>query len=271
MPAWLGWVAVVLLSLYLAVYPAVAAGLAWRWAARQPVGAGPAPRRRLDRRPNGCARPCSPASPGTRSASTWSTLPVARPGDADRHLRPVRALTMLAGGALLAARARRHWQRAAAPSSLPIARRRAAALAVALHRRRTRRATRAPHRPAQYRPAGQMAAGLRARRISQRFVRLSGAPGAGAAPPALAGGGDRRYYLAYDPEARAAEHRRVCSAPRDLLLLGGDEPIVRRRPAARSPRYNSVFVLRPDGQPRSAATTRRISFPMANICRCGRS
>jgi apolipoprotein N-acyltransferase len=31
MPAWLGWVAVVLLSLYLAVYPALAAGLAWRW------------------------------------------------------------------------------------------------------------------------------------------------------------------------------------------------------------------------------------------------
>jgi apolipoprotein N-acyltransferase len=31
MPAWLGWIAVVLLSLYLAIYPAVAAGLAWRW------------------------------------------------------------------------------------------------------------------------------------------------------------------------------------------------------------------------------------------------
>jgi len=30
MPAWLGWVAVVLLSLYLAVYPALAAGLGWR-------------------------------------------------------------------------------------------------------------------------------------------------------------------------------------------------------------------------------------------------
>ena len=30
MPAWLGWVAVVLLSLYLAIYPAVAAGIAWR-------------------------------------------------------------------------------------------------------------------------------------------------------------------------------------------------------------------------------------------------
>ena len=31
MPVWLGTVAVALLSLYLAVYPAVAAGLAWRW------------------------------------------------------------------------------------------------------------------------------------------------------------------------------------------------------------------------------------------------
>ncbi|HEX8642070.1 MAG TPA: apolipoprotein N-acyltransferase [Allosphingosinicella sp.] len=31
MPAWLGWVAVVLLSLYLAVYPAAAAGIAWRY------------------------------------------------------------------------------------------------------------------------------------------------------------------------------------------------------------------------------------------------
>ena len=31
MPAWLGWVAVVLLSFYLAVYPMLAAGLAWRF------------------------------------------------------------------------------------------------------------------------------------------------------------------------------------------------------------------------------------------------
>jgi apolipoprotein N-acyltransferase len=34
MPAWLGWVAVVLLSLYLALFPAAAAGLAWRWQSR---------------------------------------------------------------------------------------------------------------------------------------------------------------------------------------------------------------------------------------------
>jgi apolipoprotein N-acyltransferase len=31
MPGWLGWIAVVLLSLYLAVYPALAAAVAWRW------------------------------------------------------------------------------------------------------------------------------------------------------------------------------------------------------------------------------------------------
>ena len=31
MPHWLGWIAVLLLSLYLAVFPATAAGLAWRW------------------------------------------------------------------------------------------------------------------------------------------------------------------------------------------------------------------------------------------------
>jgi apolipoprotein N-acyltransferase len=33
MPAWLGWIAVLLVSLYLAIFPAVAAGLAWQWGA----------------------------------------------------------------------------------------------------------------------------------------------------------------------------------------------------------------------------------------------
>ena len=37
MPAWLGWVAVVVLSLYLAVYPAAASGLAWRWGRAHPA------------------------------------------------------------------------------------------------------------------------------------------------------------------------------------------------------------------------------------------
>ncbi|WP_129794255.1 apolipoprotein N-acyltransferase [Sphingosinicella sp. CPCC 101087] len=37
MPAWLGWIAVVLLSLYLAIFPAVTAGLAWRWGRSRPL------------------------------------------------------------------------------------------------------------------------------------------------------------------------------------------------------------------------------------------
>ncbi|HEX6661890.1 MAG TPA: apolipoprotein N-acyltransferase [Sphingomicrobium sp.] len=37
MPAWLGWVALVLLSLYLAVYPALATGLAWRFKNQRPI------------------------------------------------------------------------------------------------------------------------------------------------------------------------------------------------------------------------------------------
>jgi len=37
MPAWLGWIAVVLLSLYLAVYPALAAGLSWRFKDERPI------------------------------------------------------------------------------------------------------------------------------------------------------------------------------------------------------------------------------------------
>ncbi|MEA3041737.1 MAG: apolipoprotein N-acyltransferase [Sphingomonadales bacterium] len=37
MPAWLGWIAVVLLSLYLALYPAIATGLAWKYGRRHPL------------------------------------------------------------------------------------------------------------------------------------------------------------------------------------------------------------------------------------------
>ncbi|HEX8841576.1 MAG TPA: hypothetical protein VF757_04675, partial [Sphingomicrobium sp.] len=37
MPAWLGWIAVVLLSLYLAIYPAIATGLAWRFKGNRPL------------------------------------------------------------------------------------------------------------------------------------------------------------------------------------------------------------------------------------------
>ena len=47
MPAWLGWVAVVLLSLYLAIYPAIATGLAWRFGRDDRVALVHRARRRL--------------------------------------------------------------------------------------------------------------------------------------------------------------------------------------------------------------------------------
>ena len=71
MPASLGYVAVVLLSLYLAVYPAAAAGLAWRWGAARRRCASSSSSPPPGSSPNGCARPCSPASPGTRSEWLW--------------------------------------------------------------------------------------------------------------------------------------------------------------------------------------------------------
>ena len=38
MPVWLGWVAMVVLAFYLALYPAISAGLAWRYGRESPVG-----------------------------------------------------------------------------------------------------------------------------------------------------------------------------------------------------------------------------------------
>jgi apolipoprotein N-acyltransferase len=38
MPAWLGWAAIALLSLYLALFPAIACAVAWRTAAQRPLG-----------------------------------------------------------------------------------------------------------------------------------------------------------------------------------------------------------------------------------------
>src|SRR6185369_752967 len=42
MPAWLGWVALVLVSVYLAIYPALATGLAFRFKDQRPVALVPA-------------------------------------------------------------------------------------------------------------------------------------------------------------------------------------------------------------------------------------
>ena len=94
------------------------------------------------------------------------------------------------------------------------------------------------------------------------------AAGGRAAPAALARGGDSPPTSPTIPTARAPARRpaRARRPAADRRGRAGRSTT----PAAASPRYNSVFVLEARRQPRSAATTRRISFPMANICRCGR-
>ena len=89
MPAWLGWVAVVLLSLYLAIYPALAAGLAWRFGRDDRVvllmlvlGGAWAITEWL-RGTMFTGFPWNPVGGGARADTRCSTSP------ADRHLRPV--------------------------------------------------------------------------------------------------------------------------------------------------------------------------------------
>ena len=74
MPAWLGWIAVVALSLYLAIYPMLAAGLAWRFGKDKPIAlvlalAGSWAITEWLR------ATMLPVSRGTRSARRWSTRP----------------------------------------------------------------------------------------------------------------------------------------------------------------------------------------------------
>ena len=131
MPPWLGWVAVVLLSLYLASIrcsPRASRGASdattrWRWYWRSPAPG---------RSPNGCADRSSPASPGTRSAA------VAR-ADAAVTITPLigtyglSALVVLLGGAIWLAYQKK-WRRWSSSSAHGLA----VAAAVLARARRTR-------------------------------------------------------------------------------------------------------------------------------------
>ena len=89
-----------------------------------------------------------------------------------------------------------------------------------------------------------------------------------AAADPLAGSGDAR--LSVDRAAtRGAGSPRVLG-PRDLLLTRRHRARPRRRRAARRRPITASSCSAP-ARASSAATTRPISFPMANICRCGRS
>ncbi len=205
MPAWLGWVAVVLLSLYLAIFPAAAAGLAWRWGRGEPADAGAAPRRRLDRHRMAARRRCSPASPGTRSASSCSrpASPGSRPGSAPTACPASRSWP--AASLLLAGR--RAAERKAALLTFAAL---AAAAALAWATRPALPPSAAPAIRIVQPNIGQQNKwdpGYRGARISAASPRLTGRPGARAAADPLARGGDPRFPVATSRARAAASPR----------------------------------------------------------------
>ena len=276
MPAWLGWVAVVLLSLYLAVYPAMAAGLAWRYGRARPASLWSlALRRGLDRHRMASRRPVHrlrlepargrPAARrrGVAGLGALRSAPMAFP-----------ALALLAAGALLLLLGRRVASRRGLLAAPDPARRLAAV----------------PGRsPARARPA----------RNRLRIVQ----PNIGQQEKWQEGFDRRPRRSSAGSQRRAARDRRVsCSGPRPRSPsrsrtaspirsieaesaalrseVGGDarpgRPAADRRRhlalgqrSRRDQRDQQRLRDRSRAAASSAATTRPISSPMANICRRG--
>ena len=268
MPAWLGWIAVVLLSLYLAVYPMLATGVAWRVGAKSSSGAcGGACRRvgdhgvaarghvhRLRLEPGrGRARPHA-------AAEAWRSR---------RDLRSVGARRAAVGGNLARsaeALARRHLDRRCDGYLV----------AVALGRRPEipPRHQADPRRPAEHRAAGQVASRLFGDRGAAARPALARARWRTAPPAVLAGGGRHQPDAGRAIESvrricriravtcvRDDRSRRICPHRRDRLALERRRAGDRRREQRLRPRARRAGAWR--------ATTRPISSPTANICRCG--
>jgi apolipoprotein N-acyltransferase len=237
MPAWLGWIAVVLLSFYLAIYPAAAAGLAWRWGRQRkaalvlilaaawivtewlrgtmftgfawnPVGVALLP-----------------------TAAAWVATGIGTYG--------LSAVAVLLGGALRLAAGGLAEKKAAALLAVAVA---AAAglarIAAPALPETSGPAIRIvqPNIPQQERWDPQLEA-----RNFLKLPRMTGPPGRGS-------------RLVFWPEAAIpynlhtdAEARRVIAAvigPGDLLLTGGIEPVA-PPPGAEAAEYNSLFLLGP--------------------------
>ncbi len=239
MPAWLGWVAIVLLSLYLAAYPAMAVGLAWRWHGKSRVALV------LLLAAAWIVTEYLRATMFTGFA--WNPVGVIWVGvagvaglSAFVGTYGLGAVTILAGGAAYLL-ARRSWWAGAAVAA-PIC-----AAALLLYPLRVTEPSGLP-RPPLVRIVqpniGQQNKWERGyeRQNFERFVQLTGPP---AAEPRLLLWPEAATpdYLAYDPEAR----RRLAAllGQRDLLLLGGVEPIFDESGMGIAA-YNSVYALTPD-------------------------
>jgi apolipoprotein N-acyltransferase len=238
MPAWLGWVAVVLLSLYLAVYPAVAAGLAWRWRGKSRIAlvllfaaAWIVTEYLRATMFTGFAwNPVGVVIVGT--GLSWLAVAIGTYG--------LSAIVVLLGGTfrlvsgstpdrkagawlilILFGAAGAAWALSPSPDGTP-------GLAVRIVQ---------PN-------IGQQNKWERGyeRQNFERFVHLTGPP---TAEPRLLLWPEAATpdYLAYDPAAR--QRLAALLGPRDLLLLGGVEPIFDESGMAIAA-YNSVYVLTPD-------------------------
>ena len=267
MPAWLGWVAVVLLSLYLAVYPALAAGLAWRFGrddrlALVLVLGGAWAITEWLRGTMFTGFPWNPAAAALAPTPLIKVTPLI-------GTYGLSGLVVLLGGAVWLEYYRRWlplvmilgatvllWVLPSSPvppDPLTI--------------------VECADRPAQYRPAGQVAAGLRpGGRAAARP--LSGPPSDVAAAAVLAGGRGHRSargrpnrraqaLAPFQRDARgvAARARRPASDRRNRGHLAATES------TSTAPR--TAFTRSAKADRSSAATTRRTSCPTANICRCG--
>ena len=250
MPAWLGWVAVVLLSLYLAIYPALATGLAWRFGRDDRVAlvlvlGGAWAITEWLRGTMFTGFPWNPA------AAALAPTPLITIDAADRHLRPVRpgrpARRRRLARILQASGCR--WSSSSASTG--------AAVAPALLAGPARSADRPqrPHRPAQHRPAGQVAPGLRrgSRAAARHAVRPADRR---AAPAALARSRDHRSArgrahrrASGARRSSSARARRRCSGPNDVLLTGGIA-IASHDGVHVDGAANSIFALGPGGADR---------------------
>ena len=240
MPAWLGWIAVVLLSLYLAVFPAAAAGLAWRWGR-----AGPLKLTLL----LAAAWIVTEWLRGTLvTGFAWNPVGVALLPTGASWLAPLIGTYALSGVAILAAGVFRlalggmDEKKQAAILVLVIVA--ASGVGWAVNRAPVGETGPAIHivqpnigQQEKWRPGYEDENFL-------RHARLSGEPGAEprlvlwpeAATPA---------YLSFEPNERHG--LALLIGPRDLLLLGGVEPVI--GPEARAvAAYNSLYVLGPDSR-----------------------
>ncbi len=238
MPAWLGWIAVVLLSLYLAVYPAAAAGLAWRWG-----------------RPNKLALVLILAAAWLVTewlratmftGFAWNPVGVTLLGSGLAGMARwigtyglSAAAVLLAGGLYLAARAPRRPVQALALVAAPVALGGAAWLS-------------APT-PVQDGPVIRIVQPNIGQQnkwdpdfAEENFRRLAGLSGRPGATPRLLLWPEAATpdFLSIEPAAR----RRIAAVmgPRDLLMLGGVELVFQNGRAAAA--YNSLFTLDPQAR-----------------------